>query len=977
MNKILLIIGFIVNCFTLSSQIVINEIMTTNATTNIETDFYNFPDWIELYNNGTTSVNLSEYYLTDESGNMSKWRLPSYTLNAGSYYIVYCDKEETGNHSNFGLSADGETIYLSHNSGTVLDEVKYGKQFSDVSYGRNPDNTGGWHYCATPTPGKSNKITNAVQQGGIATYSVPAGRINNSLSLLLKGENIKYTIDGSEPTAVSTGYTKAIAVNKTSTVKTKTFQDGYLPGKTYANTYFYNEHNFTLPIISLSFTPDYFYDNTIGIHVVGTNGTTGKCNSVANWNQNWERTAYFEYFDVNGNKRISQQIGVKLAGGCTRGRDQKSLSLYARDKYDNNDFDYPFFVQKPEIISYKSMVLRNSGNDQDQTLLRDAFTQALVNNSIDLDYLSYQPTIVYFNGEYRGIMNLREKADEDYFLSNYGIHSDEIDFLEYSLQSEIYVLRGSAYDYNNMLTFMKDHDMSNDSIYNIISSQIDIQEYINYMAVELYIGNADWPQNNIKFWKKKENGKWRWIMFDLDYGFGFRKTAPDEASFDKIFSDNKDRPWSTQLFQYLMQNEGFKAQFLNTFNTLMNTAFQPQWFEYVMDSLSSIIDFEITYNQEKYGRTKAQWTGYLNTLRQQSTDRLSFMQNYFKSYFNLNSNDEVNISLAKPDNNSGKIKINNSIIQSYPFSMNTYKNMKLEINALPEKGFKFSHWVAKETITTDKTITSGEIFSTNNIIESDTSFNLSLQPVFEPITDEIDGLFINELSSTTSKFKDEYGEKTGYVELYNNTNEELLLNSVFLTDTKTNLIRFAIPDSTVIPSYSYKIFYADGESKQGDTHTTFKLSNQSETVILSQKIGNSLNVLDSITYTYIPDDYSFGRYTDGPGNWQLMYLTPGAANNGEIPVNINITRKAEEPAFSMYPNPINEYLMVSVENQGNMLSDYFLDIVDISGKTIYPKILLNAGTSQLNLSMLKNGFYFIRIYQKNMVIETHKIIIYK
>lgn len=427
---------FLLLPLTSRAQFVINEIMATNATSLIETDFYNFPDFIELYNSGNTGLSLSDYYLSDDPENLLKWNLPSGTLAANQYYLIYCDKNNTGRHANFGLSADGETAYLTHKSGLLVDNVTFGKQYADVSYGRNPSELSQWHYCATPTPGKANNITSDTALAAKAGYSIPAGRLGSATTLSLSGNTIKYTTNGAEPKSTSLSYSQPFTINKTMIIKTKSFQSGYLPGETSANTYFLNEHSFTLPVVSLSFDPAYFYDDVIGIHVRGTNGTEGNCGTVANWNQDWERAAYFEYFDADGVKQISQPIGVKLAGGCTRGREQKSMSLYARSKYGNNDSDYAFFAQKPDITSYKSLLLRNSGNDQGQTLLRDAFLQALVNQSMDLDFQSYQPAIVYFNGEYRGIMNLREKTDEDYFLSNYAIGSDGVDFLEGVLRSD-------------------------------------------------------------------------------------------------------------------------------------------------------------------------------------------------------------------------------------------------------------------------------------------------------------------------------------------------------------------------------------------------------------------------------------------------------------------------------------------------------------------------------------------------------------
>jgi hypothetical protein len=970
----LLLTALLISQIVSRAQVIINEIMSANATTLIETDYYNFPDWVEIYNSGSTSVNLSDYYLSDDADDLKQWRFPSSTLGTGQYYVVYCDKKGTGRHTNFGLRTEGETIYLSDQSGNIVDLIRYDVQLPDISNGRNPYALNQWLYCAAPTPGAINSVTPAREQSPRAVYSVPAGRLNTSATLSLAGDGIKYTTDGADPKPASTSYTQPLAINSTMVVKTKTFKDGYLPGKTCANTYFYNEHTFTLPVVALSFTPAYFYDNTIGIHVRGTNGIEGNCGSVANWNQNWERAAYLEYFDENGVKQISQPIGVKIAGGCTRGRDQKSMSLYARGKYGNNDFDYPFFKQKPEITGYKSLLLRNSGNDQDQTLLRDAFLQALVNKSMDIDYQSYQPAIVYFNNEYRGIMNLREKTDEDYFFSNYAIGSDEVDFLEgilfCSTDNCYTAVRGSLDDYEDIISFISSNSLSDDANFNYVVSHIDLQEYINYLILHIYIADRDWPGNNLKFWKKSVSGKWRWIVFDLDYGFGFRLDENGYTHETFHFATATDGPahpnppWSTLLFRKLLENDRFKKQFLSTFIAHMNSSFRPEWCHYVLDSLSSVIDYEITYNQIKYGRTKSQWLQYLNTLKQYAVNRNNFMPGYVRSFFNLSS-DSVNVEISNPDIMKGKAKINNAIVQMYPFSMPTYRELPLSLKAIPEKGYRFVQWNrAGET----------SLYSEENELHSDTSFNIAIEPVFEPV-DKTEGIYLNEIAPVTSLFRDEYNERSGFAELHNITGGAVALFSFFLSDDKNNLMRYAIPDSTVIPANGYITFYLDGEAKQGLMHAPFKADNDGESMYLSQKAGKTIHLLDSASFAALVTDRSFGKYPDGTGQWLYMVnITPGQPND---PESFVLGRRICEVSVNVkvYPNPSDGNLIVSLDNNDIYSQIYSVEVVDISGRIVYPKVWLNSNTSYLNLTHLNSGLYFARIYKDNHVLSVLKLII--
>ena len=973
-TRILFILALLSNGIITWSQPRINEIMTSNASNSIETDFYNFSDWIEIYNSGSTSINLAEYFLSDNEDDPLKWQLPSKLLGAGKYYLIYCDKENTGDHTNFGLSADGETIYLSNLSKEIVDFVTYDKQFPDVSFGRSTTDQK-WYYCSNPTPGNLNEVTMATKQASKVDFTALAGFYSASVSLSLTGNEIRYSTNGSEPESTSMKFIMPINISKTQVVKTKSFNSEFLPSESHANTYFINEHKNTLPVVSLSFNPDFFYDKTIGIYTKGSNGNEGNCpGTVANWNQDCERLAYFEYFNTDGIKQISQQVGVKVAGGCTRGRDQKSLSIYARSKYGDKDLDYSFFAEKPDINSFKSVLLRNSGNDQDQTLLRDAIIQALVKTTMDIDCQSYQPTSVYLNGTYFGIMNLREKLDEDYFLTNYNLKSNEIDFLEGVLFSDFdhayNAIRGSATEYWDIVNFLSNNNLKNDDNYNWVASKLDLQEYINYMTTEIYIGNRDWPGNNLKFWKKKDNGKWRWILFDTDYGFGFRFN--DGGSTFESFhlatkADGIDHPnpaWSTLLFRKLIENEEFKKHFLPTFIAHMYSSFDPAWCNYVVDSLSNVIDYEIDFNQKLYKRTKSAWQGYLNTMKKYAVDRQKFMPGYLKSFFALKT-DEVTVSVLNTNPSEGKVEVNAATLPMYPFTMKTYKNLPLTLKVLPNKGYHFSHW---EITVPDKKI------ETSPVLESDTSYNMTIRPVFEPVN-AIEGIHLNEIASVSGAFHDEFDEKSGFIELYNSTLNDIVLESCFLSDTELKPLRYPIPDGTIIPAYGFLVFYADAEASQSNLHTPFKMDEDGESILLCQKVGNEVNILDSVSFDFLFNKNSFGKYTDGIGKWQHMVnQTPGAANKPEKPI-VGFENTGIKYKISSYPNPTNGNIFINLGDNNLNQGDITCQIVDVSGRLVSTQIKLSNNSNSIDLDGLTDGFYFIQVMKKSQIIATKKIIL--
>jgi hypothetical protein len=267
------------------------------------------------------------------------------------------------------------------------------------------------------------------------------------------------------------------------------------------------------------------------------------------------------------------------------------------------------------------------------------------------------------------------------------------------------------------------------------------------------------------------------------------------------------------------------------------------------------------------------------------------------------------------------------------------------------------------------------IYSENQEIHSDTSFNLSIKPVFEPLTDILEGIYINEIAAVSSGFKDELQENSGYIELYNSNNEEVYLVNCFLSDDLNWLDRYAIPDSTPMPANSFLTFYVDGESLEGPLHTPFKANKQGETMVFSQKAGDTYFIHDSVSYERIVEEYSYGRYEDGTGDWLHMnVITPGYPNDSTQLEIISNQQEMFTQKISVYPNPVSEYLNISLDNMDYTRDVYYLEILDISGRIVIPRIWLNNCNSTINTNNLKSGLYIIRVSKDNQLISTSKVV---
>ncbi len=628
------------------SGLVINEIMASNASTNLDPEYKSFSDWIELHNNSSSSIDISGYYLSDDEATPQKWSIPSgTTLSAGQYLIIWLDKEDKGLHTNFSLNSDGETITLYDKSGfNVIDSIKFGKQKSNISCAKMDDTL----YYMIPSPGYKN-ATHAItpsKRSKKPAFSQENGFYTNSVTVELSQINngeIYYTTDGSIPTKNSIKYTNPILITDTTVIRTRSYDGNFLPSKINTHTYLINE-NSTLPVVSISVDNKYLYDDKIGIYTLGTdeNGNTNDSTPSkfreTNYGRDWERPASFEYF-YDKKPVISENVGIKIHGRYSRAFAQKSFNIYARGKYDNKYIKYPLFPNKPNITKVKSFTLRNSGGDWGHTMFRDAMTQSLIKDTMSIDYQDYQPAILFLNGKYWGIQNIRERSNGELIRSNHNIKTKNIDLLAKTVtRQEIY--EGDNADYAAMIEYIEDNDISNPTNYNYILTKMDMDNYMEYMITEMFIGSDDWPLNNNKYWRERsENGKWRWILFDTDSGFWNYKKDRDPFEYllnPSSGSDQKNTAEATFLFRSLMKNSTFKNNFLAKFQEHLSTTFSVARIKGIIDNDIKRLEPEIerhinrwssSYNPENHRATsKDQWLREVDDLKSFAESRVPFIK---------------------------------------------------------------------------------------------------------------------------------------------------------------------------------------------------------------------------------------------------------------------------------------------------------------------------------------------------------------
>ena len=578
------------------SHIRINEIMAANANTLVDPDYYNFSDWIELYNPNDTSVDISGYSLSDKL-NKPKWTFPNGTIiKAFDYLLVWADEKDKSKkalHTNFKLKMGGEAVALFDKDKNLIDGFEYLKQRPDISVSAIDDKL----YYMNPTAGyKNEKGYESAILAQKPNFSLKEGFYDQPVTLTISSPQngtIRYTTNGSTPTLSSPIYTDAITIDKSTSVRAISVINGKFKSEVVTKSYIIGER-IDIPVVSIAIDEKYLNDDTIGIYTVGTNGKKIKdCGEEnippkANYAQKWERPAHLTLFESNDTVVLSQDIGLKVAGECSRIYPQKSFQLKADDKYGKDKFSYAIFKDKP-IKKYERLKLRNGGQDFIKTHIRDALEQYIVKDELNVQYEAYRPALLFINGDFWGVYSLREKMGKEYFEENF--EKKKVNLL---IDDRI-VKEGSSSDYDELVDFLQNNSLQSDENYNFVASKIDIDNYIDYMITNIYSANADWPGTNLVYWKpKKGGGKWRWVLHDMDFGFACSSDwGVEYDALKAATATNGDiwpnPQWSTLLFRKLLENRNFKSKFTERFISKLDTTFAPQRITHIIDTMSSKI----------------------------------------------------------------------------------------------------------------------------------------------------------------------------------------------------------------------------------------------------------------------------------------------------------------------------------------------------------------------------------------------------
>jgi hypothetical protein len=912
------------------AQVVINEVCASNSTTVSDHDG-EFADWIELFNDGEEPANLEGYCLSDDSTNLSQWCFPQYVLQPGSYLLLFASgkdikmepalpgQENRLFHTNFRLDADGDSLYLTDPGGTVVDSLVIEWQAKDHSFGRMPVTSPDWYLFETPTPGAPNHTRAYIDyMHEQPHFSKPGGRFESPFQLSLYSndpeDSICFTTDGSEPGRGSQLYNAPIHIAEGKVVKAVILKEGYLPVRPAVHTYIPGTHE-GLPVICISTDPRNLWDHEYGIYVMGPNAEEKKPHFGANFWEDWERQVHLEFYEESDQVGFSIGAGMKIFGGHSRSKPQKSLSLFARAEYGDKKLIYQLFPDVP-IYDFEAFVLRNSGNEwfgtesQAGTMFRDLMMTRLAGQT-GIEYQKGRQAVVYINGEYWGIHNIREKVNEHFLQSNTGVDSDRVDLLVQNKK----VIIGSNKHYTSLINFINSNDLRDENHYNYVSQCMDINSFIHNQVAQIYIHNTDWPSNNNKYWRPDyENGRWRWILYDTDFGFGLwdrSKVYQNTLEF-ATDPDNTSWPnpaWSTLMLRKLLTNESFKNRFINAFADQINTTYQPQKVNLLIDQLQCNIAEEMVHHIERWGGSYETWMLNVNDLKNFSLQRPEIMRSHLVNFFNLAGTYSFHMDVAQVG--WGNVGLNTLILRDIPWTGTYFRKVPVKITAFPNPGFRFSHW-------------SGSISSPNPTIQVAPGGDFSVTAHFteDPDYNQTDYVKVNEIS-----YNPDSVHSTGdWIELVNRTDQYVDLSGWSVWD-KSDANNYMISEGTVLKpygyhlvcrdKYSFRVVHADLENFEGNFN--FGLSSEGDRIRLYNRDGVIMSYVSyqvsdpwpviapgsGYTLALISPEKN-GLLSDSWSISEQRFGTPGKQNfEGSVVVEANETIG---PALTLrnYPNPFSQ-----------------------------------------------------------------------
>ncbi len=955
------------------SDLFLNELMAANGLHRDEAG--DADDWVELYNRGDAAVNLKGLYLSDDATDLRKWQITTdHWIPPGGFAVVWLDGEpaEGPLHAPFQLDRNGEflSVVQDHDDQLLfLDALEFPALPLNISYGRKTDGQPEWVYFHAISPGGSNQGMERYREVPV-DFSLESGLYPTPLQLTLSTAEpdalIRYTLDGDFPDAGSPVYTSPLTLTQPTVVQARAFLPDTSAGPVRSAHYLIGIQP-QLPVLSIRTESDHLWDPFDGIYVQGVNGISGNCvDAPRNWNQDWERPADISFFEADGTPGFAVAAGIKIGGGCSRSLKMKSFNIILREgTYGDDLIDYPLFPGLP-VRRFRRLKLRNAGNDFEQMNCRDGLNQTLLFRTVDLDLMAYRPVLTYLNGQFWGVYELRELYNEDYIASHHQLEGHSFDILTnpYSPWGE--VNEGDNLAFQELVSIFRHQDFQKPATLDQVGARMDLEQFMNYHIVQIYLGNYDWPANNVRVWRDRDGGKFRWMLFDLDattnFGAWSKSLATDNTLRHALEPNGPvwpNGPESTLMLRKLMENPSFRQEFIQRSATFRNLLFAPERVFPIADSIQGLLAPAMPQHISRWlpnvpewgwgvpsGGSIGTWNAYFNQYKAFFQSRRSTILPHYQVTLQLEGT--YRLRFGYPPGTPGKVSLH-TIGMDIPhdYEGTYFRNIPIRIRAVADPGFTFVKWL--------------ETGDTSATIDFQARQDAVLTPVFVPTQPVLTEIHYHPSSAEADEF----------VELYNPTAQPLSLAGYSFTQG----ITFDFPPGLILPPDSYLLVARDQDRFAGlgcqvlTWDAGAQLPDEGGLIRLADGAGVvRQDVRYAPTVPWPAEAAGRGAslslrspYLDNqlPENWEASPF-PGGSPCGKPSPHHPSSGETDLLILEVYPNPVGEVLRVTYELLGN--TGRTIELLDNHGRIVGRFELPPSAfpqEKQLSLESVPAGCYFL------------------
>jgi len=961
----------------LYSQLVINEYSVSNLSTVVD-NYGNYEDWIELYNGGTTVVDIGGYFLSDDPEEPTKWQFPEGTTIQGHGFVrIWASgrNEVSGNHyhTNFKLSQtkdDPESIVISDSFGITLDALQLEITQKGHSRGRTTNGSTTWGIFTNPTPNATNNnATSYLRYSEKPQMTMTAGFYDDPITVVIFTNEpesvIRYTTDGSEPTSSSPTYVNPISISTTTIVNARTFSTNtqILPGLIDFNTYFINEEH-TMTVVSAS---------------------AAQLDDLLNGNQSLKPFGTFEFFNKEGVRTTFGYGEFNEHGQDSWVHPQRSIDYITRDECGYNYAIREKLIPLTDRDEFQRIILRAAGDDNypgidTSALLRDFLVQNWAQkNGMHLDVRKGEKGVLYVNGQFWGVYGYREKVN-DHDFTDYYWGQDKYHLYYLMLWGSSWAEYGGQAawnDWNSLHNFIKNNDMADLENFAFVKSKYDYTSLVDYVLINSFVVCSDWINWNVGWWRglDPEGGHLRWgyTLWDEDATFGhyinYTGIPGQNPYVSPCFPEGlwNDPEEHIVVLNKLRANAEFDQYYINRYVDLYNTAFRPEKMIGYLDTIEATMLPEMPQHCQRWGGSVEEWRTNVNKIRNFINIRYSVIPQGLIDCYDLTGPYEVLVKSEPPE--AGTIQLNSLLLSQNPWSGVYFGGIDLKLKAITSDiNYEFDYWeVTNHPVFPNDTAVN---VTMNLIATADITAHFR-EKVFS------DSLVINEINYNSSPDFD----TDDWVELYNPHEYDLDISGWIFKDSDDEHI-FTIPANTTIATHDYLVLCRDTtafkelfpEVTKFIGNMDFGLDGAGELIRLydeTQALIDNVNYDDNYPWPDEPDGNGptlelINPYWDNslPESWMASpdHGTPGAMNSQMVSITENNAGK-QIIHLDVIPNPVKEIATIIIKtsekcNQGEIL------LYNSQGVEIKQFMYFGQHEIKFNRDDLPSGIYFCKMYDQ-------------